>query len=188
MNMWTQGIKKTFVRITSPKKDVGISTLKRDKELWNFFPKINKVIKIPPSMMMGSWMGSDFTNDDMVKEATLLDDYNAKLINEDDKDFYHIELKPKEQTVTVWGKIELRINKISEIVDQEIFYSEKNEKIRVMELKDVKNLGGKMIPATIVLTPVKRPGQFTIIRYLKATFDTDIKNSIFTRKNLQKRR
>ncbi|MBF0443001.1 MAG: outer membrane lipoprotein-sorting protein, partial [Oligoflexales bacterium] len=85
MEIYTEGLKKTFIVINSPKKDKGIATLRIDNEMWNFFPKINKTMKIPPSMMMSSWMGSDFTNDDLVKESTLLDDYSYKLVPPEDK-------------------------------------------------------------------------------------------------------
>lgn len=90
MKIWTEGMDKTFLYITSPQKDAGIATLRIGSEMWNYFPKINKVMKVPPSMMMGSWMGSDFTNDDLVKESSLLRDYSARLINPEgaDKDHY----------------------------------------------------------------------------------------------------
>ncbi|MCP4669962.1 MAG: outer membrane lipoprotein-sorting protein [Desulfobacula sp.] len=188
MRMWTKGMEKTLIQIDSPKKDRGISTLKRDKSMWNFFPKINKVIKIPASMMMGSWMGSDFTNDDLVKENTFVDDYTHKFFNKEDKEFYHIEIVPKEETVTVWGKITLKIRKSDNIIAQEVFYSENGEKIKIMEFTDVKIMGGKKIPSTMTLIPLKKKNQRTVIKYLKATFDGPVKDSIFTRKNLQKRR
>ncbi len=82
MDMWTRGMDETFVRVTSPAKDAGMATLRVDTEMWNYFPKIDKVMKIPSSMMMGSWMGSDFTNDDIVKESSLLDDYDSRLLEE----------------------------------------------------------------------------------------------------------
>jgi outer membrane lipoprotein-sorting protein len=188
MEMWTKGMEKTMVRISSPRKDRGVATLKRNKEMWNYFPKINKVIKVPPSMMMGSWMGSDFTNDDMVKEATYLDDHFSKLVESDNQKFYQIELIPKKETVTVWGKIVLKIRKSNLIVAEQLFYSEKGELVRTMEFLDVKEIGGKTIPTTIVLTPIKKAGKKTVVKYLKAEFDQNISDSVFGRKNLQKRR
>jgi hypothetical protein len=188
MHMWTKGLEKTLIRIDSPKKDRGISTLKRDKSMWNYFPKIDKVIKIPASMMMGSWMGSDFTNDDLVKENTFVDDYTHKFINKEDEEYHHIEIFPKQETVTVWGKIILKIWKSDNIIAQEIFYDEKGGKIKIMEFTDIKIMGGKKIPATMTLIPLKKKNQRTVIKYVKATFDGPVNDSIFTRKNLQKRR
>ena len=101
MESMNQGRDNAFIRILSPKKDRGIATLKLDQEMWNYFPKINKVIKVPPSMMMGSWMGSDFTNDDLVKQTTLTEEYDLALV--ETVDHYTITLTPQGQTVTVWG-------------------------------------------------------------------------------------
>jgi len=156
--------------------------------MWNYFPKINKVIKIPASMMMGSWMGSDFTNDDLVKENTFVDDYIHKFINEEDNKYYHIEIIPKQETVTVWGKIILKIRKLDNIITQEVFYDEKGDKIKIMNFTDIKIMGGKKIPSTITLIPLKKENQKTVIKYVKAAFDDPLKDSVFTRKNLQKKR
>jgi len=84
----------TFIRVLSPRKDRGVATLKKDKEMWNFFPKINKVIKVPPSMMMGSWMGSDFTNDDLVREVSLVEEYHVDKSVEGEN--YRLTLTPKQ--------------------------------------------------------------------------------------------
>ena len=113
MEVWSRGMDDTLIKILSPLKDKGIKTLKRDNQMWNYFPKINKVLKVPPSMMMNSWMGSDFTNDDLVKENTLADDYHSKLEPHpsDPEKFYFIALTPKENTVTVWGKLSISIRR-----------------------------------------------------------------------------
>ena len=104
MEVWTRGMDDTLIHLLSPRKDRGIKTLKLGNQMWNYFPKINKVLKVPPSMMMNSWMGSDFTNDDLVKENTLVDDHHARLVDhpEDPEKFFLIELVPKEYTVTLW--------------------------------------------------------------------------------------
>ena len=84
MTVWTKGMDHTFIRITAPKKEQGVATLRIGNEMWNYLPKTNKVMKIPPSMMMGSWMGSDFTNDDLVKESSMLNDYTYQLVKPED--------------------------------------------------------------------------------------------------------
>jgi outer membrane lipoprotein-sorting protein len=188
MEMWTKGMDYTFVVIKSPRKDKGVSTLKRKNEMWNYFPKINKVIKIPPSMMMGSWMGSDLTNDDLVKESSLRKDYNSKL--EDKGKEYFITLTPKKNTVSVWGKIELIIEKGSLLPIKQIYYDEKNVAIRNMIFKDVKKLGGKTIPAVMEVIPLTedKKGNKTTMIYEDMTFNIKIDDNTFTRQNLQKRR
>ena len=99
MRMWTEGMDRTFIYITSPKKDAGIATLRKGTEMWNYFPKINKVMKVPPSMMMGSWMGSDFTNDDLVKESSYTEDYDPTLGEPERDDVYELVLTPRVETV-----------------------------------------------------------------------------------------
>ncbi|MCB9061097.1 MAG: outer membrane lipoprotein-sorting protein [Halobacteriovoraceae bacterium] len=189
MTIWTKGLELTFVTIHSPKKDQGISTLKRDNEMWNYFPKINKVMKVPPSMMMGSWMGSDLTNDDLVKENTYLDDYNAKLKIENDEE-YLIELTPKEQTISIWGKIEIVIDKKRLIPRKQFFYDEKNTIIRTMSFLDVKNVDGREIPVRLEIVPhtEQKTGHKTTITYENISFNPPIPPETFTRSNLQKRR
>ena len=107
MLIWTKGTNKTFIRITAPKKEQGVATLRIGNEMWNYLPKVNKTMKISPSMMMGSWMGSDFTNDDLVKESSMLDDYTYQMITPEDAsaDLLYVQLIPKEDSSIVWGKI-----------------------------------------------------------------------------------
>ena len=190
MKMWTEEMDKTFIYITSPKKDAGISTLRIKNEMWNYFPKIDKVMKVPPSMMMGSWMGSDFTNDDLVKESSLVNDYNISLINPDDArpEYYYIELIPKAEAATVWGKIIITARKEDYIPIEEVFYDEKGKKMRVMEFEEIKNFGKRRLPALMEMTSLTKEGHRTVIRIIKASFDKEPKSNIFTLRNLQKRR
>ena len=190
MIIWTRDLNRTFIHIAAPKKDAGIATLRIDSSMWNYFPKIDKVIKVPPSMMMSSWMGSDFTNDDLVKESTLLGDYHAKFAsseNQDENNFY-IELLPKEKTATVWGKIIMIIQKADLIPLEQIFFDEHGEKIRVMKFYDIKTFGSRRVPATLELVSLKHKDKKTILHYEDAEFDAKIPDSIFTRRNLQKKR
>lgn len=187
LKSWTKGLENTFVVIEYPRKDKGVATLKKANEMWNYFPKINKVIKVPPSMMMGSWMGSDFTNDDLVKENTMKNDYASKIMRENDSVFY-IELIPKKETVTVWGKIVLKVEKKRLIPLIQEYYDEKGELVRSMIFTKVKKIAGKEIPMKMTLTPLKKKGHKTIIEYTKIDFNTKIKDSFFSKRNLQRRR
>jgi outer membrane lipoprotein-sorting protein len=190
MQIWTEGMDKTFIYITGPKKDEGIATLRINTEMWNYFPKINKVMKVPPSMMMGSWMGSDFTNDDLVKESSLLEDYNHRLIHPENEaiDKYYIELTPKTETPTVWGKIEITIRKNDYIPLTQVYYDEKGKKMREMIFSNVRKFGNREIPATLEMLPLNKKGQKTVIRYRDIQFDELTDESTFTLRNLQKRR
>ena len=180
------GTEKAFIRILSPKKDRGISTLKIDKEMWNYLPKINKVIKVPPSLMMGSWMGSDFTNDDLVKQTTLTDEYNLKLTETDHT--YVINLTPRAQTVTVWGRIEYTVSKAERIPMSQGFYDDKGELIRSLVFKDPKMFQGRLLPSVLEMIPLNKEGHKTVIVYDALDFSpAGVNDSIFSLRNLRKR-
>lgn len=190
IDVWAKGLDKTFIRILAPQKDKGVATLRILNEMWNFFPKIDKTMKVPPSMMMGSWMGSDFTNDDLVKESTFLKDYDAKFSDSDeskkDSAHYYIELKPKAMTATVWDKIILIVNKANSTPLRQEYYDDKGEKVREIVFKEIRKFGNKNIPAIMELTPFNKKGHKTTIEYKELKFDS-VDESIFSQTNLQKR-
>ena len=185
MKSWTIGMDDTFIRILSPRKDRGVATLKKDKEMWNFFPKINKVIKVPPSMMMGSWMGSDFTNDDLVREVSLVAEYQVSKKSEGEN--YRLTLIPKQDTVTVWGKIEFIVNQQSLLPIEQSYYNEKGDKVRTMVFSEIRDFGGKKMPAIMTMIPLNKAGHKTVIEYVEAEFDIDIADNVFTLRHLQSR-
>ena len=180
------GTEKAFIRILAPRKDRGIATLKLDLEMWNYLPKINKVIKVPPSMMMGSWMGSDFTNDDLVKQTTLTDDYDLTLEETDTE--YRITLVPKSNTVTVWGKIDYNVNKELMIPLSQNFYDDSDRLMRKMESSEPREISGLLIPSRMEMIPINKEGHKTVIIYDELQFDPpEIDESIFTMRNLRSR-
>ena len=186
MESISQGTKKAFIRLLSPKKDRGIATLKQDKEMWNYFPKINKVIKVPPSMMMGSWMGSDFTNDDLVKETQLVDDYNLQLTEDDTN--YVVSLTPKEETVTLWGKIEYTIAKDTLVPVTQVFFDDDGTKIRVMTFREPKQFGQLYLPSVMEMVPLDKAGHKTVVVYDELELNAkDVTDDLFTLRNLKKR-
>lgn len=190
MDVWSEGMDKTFIHVTYPKKDAGISTLRIKNEMWNFFPKINKVMKVPPSMMMSSWMGSDFTNDDIVKESSMIKDYHHRLISPEGSEpgYYYVELVPKKDIATVWARIVIKARKEDYIPVYEEYFDEKGNKMRIMELGDIQTFSGKRIPAVMELVPLNKEGNKTVVRYMDIEFDIPIDKDIFTLRNLQKRR
>jgi len=185
MQSWTLGMDDTFIRVLSPKKDRGVATLKKDKEMWNYFPKINKVMKVPPSMMMGSWMGSDFTNDDLVREVSLVKEYHVDKKDEDEN--YRLILTPKPDTVTVWGKIEFVVNQQSLLPLEQSYFNEKGVKVRTMLFSDIRDFSGKKMPAIMTMMPLNKTGYKTVIEYVEAEFDLDVGDNVFTLRNLQTR-
>lgn len=185
MQSWTMGMDDTFIRVLSPRKDRGVATLKIDKEMWNYFPKINKVIKVPPSMMMGSWMGSDFTNDDLVREVSLVQEYQVSKKIEGDN--YRLTLTPKQNTVTVWGKIEFIVNQQTLLPIEQSYFNEKGDKVRSMKFSDIRDFNGKKMPAIMTMIPLNKAGHKTVIEYVEAEFDIKLGDNVFTLRNLQKR-
>lgn len=187
MEIWSRGTEDTFIRILSPKKDRGIATLKLGSEMWNYFPKVDKAIKVPPSMMMSSWMGSDFTNDDLVKEASLADDYH--IVREDTDTTVVFTLTPKEETVTVWAKIIVVVDRKTLIPVEQSYFNERDEKVRVLSFQDLKDFGGHLLPARMEMTPLteSKAGNKTVIIYDDLELDVEIDDEVFTWRNLKSR-
>lgn len=187
---WSEGMDKTFIRITAPKKDEGVATLRIDNEMWNYLPKTDKVIKVPPSMMMSSWMGSDFTNDDLVKEFSLFEDYTYEAIDVEDgtEDNYYINCIPNENIPVVWKNIIFCIRKADKIPRWARYYDEKGRLMRVLIYSDVKRFGDRTIPATLEMIPQNKEGHKTIVRYIEIEFDAKLDRETFTLRNLQSRK
>lgn len=189
MKAWSIGMNKTFIRILQPKKERGIATLRIGNEMWNFLPKINKVMKIPPSMMMSSWMGSDFTNDDLVKEFTFIKSYYFELTTPKNSEPGKVYVKciPKEGLPIVWGYIIVAAQKNNYTPLWEKYYDEKGKLMREIIFKEVKTFGKRKIPSIMELTSMTKKGHKTVLRYLEATFDKKIDEGIFSLRNLRQR-
>jgi outer membrane lipoprotein-sorting protein len=187
MKVWTEGLDKTFIRITSPAKEEGVGTLRLKNEMWNYLPKTNKVIKIPPSMMMSSWMGSDFTNDDLVKEFSMTKDYEYKFVSPENEEdgFLYVQFIPREGKPIVWGKIVIAVREKDYIPVWEKYYDEKDNLMRIMNFKDIKVFDNRKIPAVMEMIPQDEENKKTVIRYSDARFDIKIGEDIFTLRNLR---
>ncbi len=168
MKVWASEPKYNLVLITQPAKDKGTVTLKRDKEVWNWIPSVRKIIKIPPSMMLQSWMGSDFTNDDLVRQSSIVEDYDHSIIGEEELDgfdCYKILLIPKPDAGVVWGKIITWISKNSYLQLKADYYDEDEYIVKSMIGTHVKEMGGRIIPTHYEMIPHEKPGQKTIMDY-----------------------
>lgn len=189
LKSWSKGDKYALILVTAPDRDKGVAFLKRDNELWNWQPSINRTIKMPPSMMMQSWMGSDFTNDDLVKESSIINDYTHKLIGEEgieDRLCYVIELIPKKDAAVVWGKIITWVGKKDYLQLKSEMYDEEGYLVNTMYGKNIKMLGGKLLPSLLEIVPSDEEGHMTKVEYLNLEFDVGLEDAFFSTKNLKR--
>lgn len=190
LDAWMDRPRFSFIRILAPAKEAGISSLRIGPEMWNYLPNVERTIKIPPSMMLQPWMGSDFTNDDLVKQNSLVEDYTHRLTGSDTvagEPVYVVESVPKPDAAVVWGRIVLRVRKADFLPAREEFYDERGTLIRVLTYTDIRVIGGRRIPTKWEMRPIAKPGNATTIVMKRATFDAPISATIFTQRNLTKR-
>ena len=190
MKGWTKGLDKSLIIITAPPKDEGNGTLKKGQEMWMYNPKVNRVIKIPPSMMAQSWMGSDFSNNDLAKSDTLINDYNHSLTGSttvDGKKVYLIESMPKPQAPVVWGMQSLKVREDFIFLEQ-VFYDEYLKPVKILSAHDIQMLGGKLFPKIMKMRKADEKEEYTMLEYQELTFDVDIQDSLFTLSSLRTQR
>jgi len=188
---WSKGKDMSMIFIESPAKDKGTTFLMKDKEVWNWIPSIDRTVKMPPSMMMQNWMGTDFTNDDLVQESSIVVDYNHKIIGDstiDGNECYKIELIPHENAAVAWGKIISFIDKKNFFQLRAEFYDEDDELVNIMNSYNVKEMGGRLLPSKLEMIPVDKKGQKTIMEYKSIKFDVPIEESFFTVQNMKRLR
>jgi outer membrane lipoprotein-sorting protein len=186
LESWSIGLDYSLMRVLAPKKELGVATLKRGDEMWNYLPKIRKTIKVPPSMMMGSWMGSDFTNDDLMREGSWVEEFDVALKEIDG--VYVLDLVAKENTVTVWGAMQIHIDTESLLPIKQLYIDEDGSVVREMAFTDIKTFGEVTLPSVMTLKPLNKAGNLTRVIYDDMQFNVDIDERFFTLQNLQKRR
>lgn len=188
---YTKGDNYSLMLITAPARDKGTAFLKRDKEIWNWQPSIDRAIKLPPSMMMQSWMGSDFTNDDLVKQSSIVNDYTHQLKgseNLEDRDCYIIEMTPDEDAAVVWGKVKIWVTKDTYLQVKTEFYDEDGYLTSTMLGKNIKDFNGRELPTILEIIPADEEGHKTIIEQLWIKFDEPMKDSFFSVQNMKRMR
>jgi outer membrane lipoprotein-sorting protein len=189
MRTWSKGDKYFMIYITEPAKEKGQVFLKVDKEMWNYVPTISRMIKIPPSMMMQSWMGSDFTNDDLVKQSSIVVDYDHTLLGVENirgMDCYKIELIPHEEAAVVWGKIISWVTKDSYDLWMSEYYDEDGYLVNTQHAYDIKNFGDRDIPSRMEIIPADKENQKTVLLINSSTFNEPIDDSFFSKQNMKK--
>ncbi|MGB5289630.1 MAG: outer membrane lipoprotein-sorting protein [Ignavibacteriaceae bacterium] len=189
MKVWALEPDYSIIYITEPARDKGTVTLKRKTEVWNWLPSAQKVIKIPPSMMLQSWMGSDFTNDDLVKESSVIKDYTHKLIGGekiDGMDCYKIQLTPKPDAGVVWGKIIAWIAKDTYLEPKVEYYDEDGFMVKQFIGSNLQKMDGRNIFTHWEMIPEDKPGNKTIMDYNKIQFNIDTKESFYSEQNMKR--
>jgi len=191
LEAWSRGKDYSLVVIRQPVKDRGIATLKVRENIWNYLPKINRVTKVPSSMMSGSWMGSHFTNDDLVKESTYDDDYHSSITFEgmrDGKSIYEVTSLPKPNAPVVWGKVVMEIDQQTLAPYRMLYYDEEGTLIRTLTFDQDKMIDGRVVPMRLRLQPEDKPDESTVIVYRDIRFGVPLEAGFFSLQTLQRRR
>ncbi len=189
MKAWSLEQEYSMVIITSPAKEKGQGFLKRKNELWNWMPTINRVIKMSASVMGQSWMGSDFTNADMVQTSSILVDYTNRLLEDvavDNVMCYQIELIPLPQSAVVWGKAVVFIDKKDFILRKALYYDEEMKLAQTMLASNIQQIGGRKLATHMEMLPAAKPGNKTMIDIQKSDLNINLTESFFSQQNLKK--
>jgi Outer membrane lipoprotein-sorting protein len=188
MEVWSLGTQYSLVRVTAPPKEAGTATLKAGQEVWNYLPRVDRTIKVPPSLMMGAWMGSHFTNDDLVKESRLVDDYDITISFEGERNgvpVWEFDLTPKPEAAVVWGRLVEQVRKADDMPTWVRYYDEDGALVRTMKFSDYKVMGGRLVPAKMLVVPADKPGESTALLYDDLSFDIPIDKEFFSLRNLR---
>jgi hypothetical protein len=189
LEIWSEGTEKALIRILKPKKEEGTATLKVGADIWNYLPKIDRTIRVPSSMMMGAWMGSHFTNDDLVKESQLVRDYDVELTFKGERDsvpVYEFTLTPHPDAPVVWGSMEYRVRSDDLMPIWAKYYDEKGTLKRNMTFHDFKKMGGRVVPTLMKLVPAEKPEEYTQMLYHSLEFNIEIPNRMFSLSSLRR--
>jgi len=181
---WSKGTDKSLIVIQEPAKDAGVATLKVGNNIWNYLPKVDRTMKVPAGMMGGSWMGSHFTNDDLVKESRLSEDFTWDPPSQTDSGNWLLVLTPKPDAAVVWGRLEVEVT--PDKLPVSIRYLDEDGSLaRTMTWEDIQSVQGRSVPMVMRLVPGKKPEEFTQVRYKELTFDVEVADSTFSLQSLK---
>jgi len=189
MKAWGRGMDYSMTYITSPAKDKGSVFMKRETEMWNWMPSISRMIKIPASMMSQGWMGSDYTNDDILKESSIVHDYTHEIVSEEKIEgftCYKIELTPKEDAAVIWGKVLMWVVKDKYIQVKTEFYDEDADLVKSNFGHEFKIMDGRLIPTVIEIVPANEEGKKTVMYIKEMKFDVDLPTSFFSQQKMKR--
>ena len=189
MKVWTKGQEKVLIVIQSPAREKGTATLRVEKNLWNYLPRIKRTIRIPPSMMLTSWMGTDFTNDDLVRESSYSEDYTYKFLGHSEKPAgWLINFDAKPEVVGLWKRFELVVSEDGRIPLQAKYYDRKDRHARTIYWSEVKDFDGHIIPSKMMLVPEDKQGHKTELIYSNIDFDVPVPENMFSLSELERNR
>lgn len=189
LEFWSKGKEKSLVRVLAPKKEKGTTTLRSGNDIWNYLPKVKRVIKLPSSMMAASWMGSHFTNDDLVKESRMADDYTFELTFSgviEGQEIVEITCHPKPEAAVVWGKVLVRAQTKDYLPLFVKYFDEDLRLARTMTFSQVGQLGDRVLPTLVTMVPEDKPDESTIIKYKEFDFNIDLDDGFFSLRTLQR--
>lgn len=189
MRVWTRGEDKALIVVQSPAREKGTATLKVDDNLWNYLPRIKRTIRIPPSMMLGSWMGSDFTNDDLVRDSSFREDYTYRVGGRSEEPAgWLVVFDAKPDLVGLWNRFELVVSEDGRLPLIARYYDRKDRLARTMYWDEVKVFDGRQVPARMTLIPEDKEGHKTIMVYNDIDFDVEVPESMFNLSALERQR
>ena len=186
---WTKGRDYSLSLVTAPAKEAGQTFLKRETEMWNWNPTINRLIKLPPSMMSQGWMGSDYTNDDILRESSVVNDYLHEVSGEEEiegRTCYRIRMVAKEEAAVIWGHQIRWIDKTDFLFMKSELYDEDGYLVRTELGKEIREMDGRLIPTRIELIPAEEEGYLTILNILEIEFNTPINEGFFSQQNMKR--
>ncbi len=189
--IWTLEDDYSMTLITAPAKEKGQAFLKRKTEMWNWMPSISRMIKLPPSMMSDGWMGSDYTNDDILKESSMVVDFTHEIMGSETiegRDCWKIEMLPKEESAVVWGKIIRWISKDEYLMMKSEYFDEDGYLVKTELGKDIKTMDGRKIPSKIEIIPADKENQKTIVVIDEIKFNVNLQDSFFSQQNMKRLR
>ena len=189
MRSWSEGEDKALVVIDAPARDAGTATLRVGSNLWNYLPKIARTIRVPPALMMGAWMGSDLTNDDLVRESSYAYDYEiAGISPSEEPPGWQVDLAAKPEVPGLWERVEVVFAQVEQLPVLVRYYDRKGRLSRTMQLEEIKKMGERRIPTRIVIVPEREEGRRTVLTYLHVEFDVELDESLFSLAQLERRR
>lgn len=183
LRVWSEGTEKALIKVTAPPKEAGTATLKSGDDIWNYLPKIDRTIRVPTSMMMAAWMGSHFTNDDLVKESRLIRDYDIEIAFEGARDglrVWEFTLMPRPEAAVVWGRITLEVRRDDLMPTWMRYFGDDGELKRTLTFSNFRVMGGRLVPATMRVVPSDKPDESTVIQYSRLQFDVRLSPDTFT--------
>ena len=189
MEFWSEGTDHSLVRILEPKKEKGTATLKSGRDLWNYLPKVKRVVKLPSSMMSASWMGSHFSNDDLVRDSRMTEDYTFEVTFQGARngdEIVELTCTPKPEAPVVWGKVVVTVANDSYMPRTIRYYDEDMDLARTLSYHDPKELGGRTLPVRMEMQPIDEPDEITVVEYEQIEFDIELDDDTFSLRTLQR--